>query len=206
MKKSAQKKLVLDTMLEKSIRFGIRRVTMDEIARDLRISKKTIYSHFPNKEAMVRGCVEQIYGEVIPEVQKALEMQTSVTKRLMGTWQTLSVIHRTVSAELLADLKSEYPHIWNEINQKRLEFSAQFEQLFEEGIETGEIRSEIHPRVALRIVWAILENIMTPEVLTLGEFTHAQAFESIVAILNKGILKRPSSRPPSKKTASRQRE
>lgn len=205
MKKSVQKKLILDTVLEKSIRLGIRRVTMDEIARDLRISKKTIYVHFPNKEALIRGCVERISADVIPEVEKALEMNASVTKRLMNVWQTLAIIHRTVSAELLADLKSEYPHIWDEINQKRLELLARFETVYKEGIQTGEIRSEIHPRVALRILWAILEKIMVPEVLTLGEFTYAQAFETIVTVLNKGMLKRPSNRSP-KKAVGRRRQ
>lgn len=46
------KSLILDKARERAERFGFKKTTMDEISKDCRISKKTIYEHFTDKEDM----------------------------------------------------------------------------------------------------------------------------------------------------------
>jgi TetR/AcrR family transcriptional regulator, cholesterol catabolism regulator len=199
MKDQAQRKVILDTAFDKFRRFGIRRVTVDELARDLRISKKTIYQHFPDKEAIVRGCAERVANEIIPAVKKALEVREPITDRVLGVWQALAGIPRLLSPELLADIKAGYPRIWEDIDRQRHDLSVGFEKLVNDGIRSGEIRPEIHPKVALRILLAIMENVMVPDVLAAGEFTHAQAIETVFNLFSGGIFVRPVS-PKRKST------
>lgn len=195
MRDQAQRNVIVDTAFEKFRKFGTRRVTVEEIARDLRISKKTIYQHFPDKEAMVQACVERVVAEVIPAVQKAFESRVPVTRRVFDVWQALTGISRLVSPEFVADLKTDYPHIWEDIDRRHHAVFAGWEKLFIEGIASGEIRSEIHPKVALRIMQAIIENVMVPDVLGMGEFTPAQAIETVFNLLSGGIFVRPLNRP-----------
>jgi AcrR family transcriptional regulator len=193
-KDQSQRNVILDVAFEKFRKHGIRRVTLEEIARELRISKKTIYQHFPDKKAMVSACVERIVTEIIPVVEKALNSRETVTQRVFDVWQALAVIPRQVTSEFLADLKADYSYIWEDIDRRRHEVFAGWEKLFADGIASGEIRPEIHPKVALRIMLSVLENVITPDVLATGEFTPAQAFETFFQILNRGIFTRPASR------------
>jgi len=191
---SAQRKRILDAALDKLNRYGIRRVTMDDLARELRISKKTLYVHFPHKEALVRACVERLAAEVIPELQKALQARIPVREKLGWMSQTLSVMRRSVSTELLSDLQREYPQLWDEIAKKRRAVLVGFEKFFVDAAKSGELRPEIHPQVALRVLMAIIENVMVPDVFAAGEFSHAQAAETIATLLENGMLQQPTRR------------
>ena len=63
----SMKSLILDRAKDRAERFGFKKTTMDEISRDCRISKKTIYEHFADKEDMFR-CL------VIRETRRTIEM------------------------------------------------------------------------------------------------------------------------------------
>ena len=61
------KSLILDKARERMNRFGYKKTTMDEISRDCKISKKTIYEHFSDKEDMFRSLL-------LRECQKTIEL------------------------------------------------------------------------------------------------------------------------------------
>jgi len=191
MKSEAQYKLIADVALSKFRAFGIRRVTLDEIARELRISKKTIYQHYPSKEDLVKACTVNIRERVFPAVQAAINGQSSISERVMAVWQELGEIPRTVTREFTADLKAEYPHIWTEIETQRRSVIASMESLFREGIEHGEIWPDIHPRVAVRVLLAVLDNIFVPEVMFQGEFTIVEALNTVMILMIRSSLIEP---------------
>jgi len=187
MRDDAQSDRILETGLEKFRKFGIRRVTMDEIARDLRISKKTLYRHFPDKEALVRACTDRIAGTVIPIVSEALGRDGPPLERIVTAWRGFAMIPQFLSAELIADLQADYPHIWKEIDERRHEVIGRFEKLIADGVRSGDIRPEVHPRVAMRLILAVLEQVMVPDVLARGEFTPAEAVGTILTIFSRGM-------------------
>jgi AcrR family transcriptional regulator len=191
MQKDAQRDRILETGLAKFRKFGIRRVTMDEIARDLRISKKTLYRHFQNKEALVRACVDNIAGTVIPTVSEALNRDGPPMERILGAWRGFAMIPHLLSAEIIADLQADYPHIWNDIDARRHEVIGHFERLIADGVRSGDFRPEVHPKVAMRIILAVVEQVMVPDVLARGEFTPAEAVGTILTIFSRGICVTP---------------
>jgi AcrR family transcriptional regulator len=194
MSNDAQKNRILETGLEKFRRFGIRRVTMDEIARELRISKKTLYQHFPDKAALVCACVARIQGTVLPAVAAAIGGSGPAIERIIGTWRALATLPRHMSGELIADVQADYPELWREIDLRRHEVLGRFEALIAEGVRAGDIRPEVHPKVAMRIIFAIIDNVMIPDVLALGEFTPAEAVNTIIAMFAQGMCTAPPDR------------
>lgn len=201
LKERAQRNVILDVAFEKFRKYGIRRVTLEDIARELRISKKTIYQHFADKEALVRACVELTLGEVMPAVEKAFKSRQPVTKKMLDVWQAFAVVPQRITPELIADLKADYSYMWEEIDRRRHELFANWEKLFVDGIASGEIRPEIHPKAAMRIILAVMENVLVPDVLSMGEFTPAQAFETFFNLLSRGLFTRPIN-PPRKDSRS----
>ncbi len=192
----AQTDRIVETALEKFRKFGIRRVTMDEIARDLRVSKKTLYQHFPDKAALVRACVSRIQAAVLPAVAAAIDRDAPAVERIAGTWRALAALPRHMSGELIADVQADYPELWREIDVRRHEVLGRFEALIAEGVRAGDIRPEVHPKVAMRIIFAIIDGVMIPDVLSLGEFTPAEAVNTIIAMLGKGMFTAPPERLP----------
>jgi AcrR family transcriptional regulator len=188
MKEAAQREQIVETALAKFRRYGIRRVTLEEIARELRISKKTLYQHFDNKEAMVRACTDRISGDILPNLMQALQNSGTVSEKLAGVWQVFSRVPQLITPELIADIKSDYPHLWEEIDARRKVGIAGMESLLEEGLRTGEVRPEVHSKVTMRLIFAALENIMIPDVLSLGEFTPQQAVDTLMTILMRGAF------------------
>jgi AcrR family transcriptional regulator len=197
MSNDAQRDRILETAHEKFRKFGIRRVTMDEIARDLRVSKKTLYRHFPDKASLVRASVARIQDTVLPAVAAAIDRDAPAGERIAGTWRALASLPRHMSAELIADVQADYPELWREIDARRHEVLGRLEALIAEGVRAGDIRPEIHPKVAKRIIFAIIDGVMIPDVLALGEFTPAEAINTIIAVVAKGMLTAPPDRLPA---------
>jgi AcrR family transcriptional regulator len=187
----AQRERILDAAFDKFRRYGIRRVTMDEIARDLRVSKKTLYLHFPDKEALVRASAERIAGTVMPPVAAALDRDGPPMERIMEAWRAFATIPKLLSAEFIDDLQADYPHLWKEIDARRHAVIGRFEKLIEEGVRSGDFRPEVHPKVAMRVILAVIEQVMVPDVLARGEFTPAEAVATILAIFSRGICAVP---------------
>jgi AcrR family transcriptional regulator len=197
LKGEAQRNVILDVAFEKFRKYGIRRVTLEDIARDLRISKKTIYQHYQDKEALVRACVERMMVEVMPAVERAFKSRQPVAKKMFEVSQAIAVVVRRITPEFIADLKADYSYLWEEIDRRRHEVFANWEKLFVDGIAAGEIRPEIHPKAAMRIMLSVLDNVFVPDVLSKGEFTPAQAFETFFGLLSRGLFTRPVN-PPRK--------
>lgn len=94
-------------------KFGVRSVTMDDIARQLGISKKTIYQFFPDKDALVRAVmhynldkhhedIEQCCGQ---GAANAVEELLNVIDRMVG-------ILREYNPTMIYDLQKYFPKIW----------------------------------------------------------------------------------------------
>jgi AcrR family transcriptional regulator len=201
----AQRELILEAGFARFRQHGIRRVTMDDLARELRISKKTIYRHFPDKRALVLACFEKVVGTVLPGVQAALTGKGSIRDRLRATVTLMAEVPRLITPAFIADVRADYPDVWAEIDRRRRVVVTSFERLFEEGRATGEIRPEINPKVAQRVIFAVLECVIVPEVLVTGEFSLMQAFETVATMLSRGVLadsppaRGATRRPPSRR-------
>lgn len=84
------KNLILDKAKERMERFGFKKTTMDEISRDCKISKKTIYEHFNNKEDMFKclflreyhNTMEVIFARM-GEIADPLERLKQLTRTAM---------------------------------------------------------------------------------------------------------------------------
>jgi len=193
MRSGSQAESIVRAAHAKFLRYGIRRVSMEEIARDLRMSKKTLYTHFASKEELVRACTLHIASQLVPRVEEAVLSEGSASEKLIGVWKALAALPRLVSGELVGDIKVEYPHLWQEIDARRRAAFEHFEEMIRAGVESGDIRREINPKVMMRVLRAILEHVMIPEVLMLGEFTPADAVQTLVTAFAKGMLADGSS-------------
>jgi AcrR family transcriptional regulator len=82
---------VRQAALEVFLRFGYRKVNMDDIARGAGLSRPSLYLVFPNKEAVFRDVVKAGLDDLLEKVEQGLPKQRSLEEQLAHVFQITSV-------------------------------------------------------------------------------------------------------------------
>ena len=93
-------------------RFGIRTVTMDDISRDLGISKKTIYQYFKDKKDLVNNIVQVHINEDIAQFKRAMSEGENSVHSLIIVSQCLRDSLKDIKANIMHELHKFYPDAW----------------------------------------------------------------------------------------------
>ena len=78
--------------------YGIRQVTMDQIASELGMSKRTIYEHFRDKDTLLRECLETMNMQHTVEVNEILAGASNVIEALYRLGSTVKIRKRPSTA------------------------------------------------------------------------------------------------------------
>ena len=168
---------------QKGIKF-----TMDDIAKQLGISKKTIYTVFADKEELLLAMVDYMFDSIKESEMKILHNGglTTVEKirRILGV---LPEGYRDVDFRQLYMLKDKYPTIYNRL-ERRLETGWETTiNLIERGISEGVIRP-INIQLLKVMLESALEQFFQRDVLIRNDLTYNDALDQVVEILVEGIV------------------
>ncbi|HED05078.1 MAG TPA: TetR/AcrR family transcriptional regulator, partial [Ignavibacteria bacterium] len=187
-------KEIKDRILAKSevmfLQFGYSKVTMEEIAANLGISKKTLYKFFPSKEGLVHYIIENMkcgVDEYIDELWN--DSSLDFVKRLKKLMDFFAKQSSKLQGPLLNDLQKSIPGIWKEINEFRKKSTLKkMTLLINEGIEKGIFRKDINQQIILLMYLNTIQGIINPETLSQLPLSGDQAFEIIIKIMFEGIF------------------
>ena len=163
------------------LQYGCKNVTMDDIANEMSISKKTIYTHFKNKTDLVKAGVFKIFKDVNSRV-------SSVQKKTRNPIISLYEIKKVAFEFLNKDNESQryqlqkyYPKIFAEIKKKEFEtMLGNFENNLTEGIKMGFFRKSISPKFLSRIYVNGLQGVRNIELFPPKDFKILDLLESYI--------------------------
>lgn len=173
------------------MRLGFSKVTMDELAAELGMSKKTLYQHFPGKQALLQEVMNLTMREVSAGATAILDDTTLAFIEKLEKLMTFfgGVIPNLLSKPLLQDIQRKAPHVWRQVEEfRRRQINTKFANLVREGIEKGVFRSDVDHRFVVLIYFNAVQHIINPEVLSQMPFTAAEAFRAIIRTIFEGIL------------------
>jgi AcrR family transcriptional regulator len=188
------KKHVLNESSDLFMRYGIRSVTMDDIAQHLAVSKKTLYQLFNDKEEIIMLVMKQHF-------QMHMEEMESIRKSCDNAIEEVHKISlyareqiKSVNPGVMFDLQKYYKEVWNVY----LAFNRDifFKSLLESikwGVHDGYFRSDIHPEILaiLRIeeINMSFDNHIFPEDKYSLSDTHNQLYDHFVygILTSKGL-------------------
>ncbi len=106
---------ILDAMDSLMARYGFRKTTVDDVAKEARISRRTIYTYFPSKEELGLASIERVVTAVRAGMEKELAAATSaherlrrmLTTRVMGRVEAVQEYHVSLD-ELFEAVRPEY--------------------------------------------------------------------------------------------------
>lgn len=110
---------VLETFTARAEKVGIRRVRMDDLASDLRVSKRTLYEAYASKEALVRAFIEAWSARIQDQVAYRRSTQASPMEQLERWVKNWSRGNGLISDVLWDDIRTYYPKLYLEYREAR---------------------------------------------------------------------------------------
>ncbi|MGB0357473.1 MAG: TetR/AcrR family transcriptional regulator [Flavobacteriaceae bacterium] len=168
-------KKILSTCAEMFLTLGFKSVTMDDIAKQLGISKKTLYSHFPNKESLVKNCVFHFFDYVTGEISKISLVAKNPIEEL---YEIKMFMMRQIKNEKISpqfQLKKYYPEIFKALQEKQLAFMVErMSNSLEKGVALGLFRSNLNIPFVARLYFNGMMGIKDQRLFPAELFQHSQ--------------------------------
>lgn len=164
--------------------------TMDDLAKQLEISKKTIYTVFLNKEALFYGMVDYMFDSIKASEQAIVEDESlSLLEKIKKILVVLPDGYRELDFSQLYRLKEKYPRIYKKV-EYRLETGWETTiSLLEQGMKEGVIRP-IRIPIFKMMFEAALEQFFQRDILAMNQISYTEALDEVLAILVDGIIER----------------
>jgi AcrR family transcriptional regulator len=169
---------------------GFRSVTMDDLARELGMSKKTLYAHFSSKPDLLEAAIFAKLGELeseFAEIESRCGDQVEATLR-----EFLACMHRhsgEIMPPFVRDMQSAAPELWRRVVAQRAAiFERYFGKLFRDGKKAGLIREELPPQFILEAMLALAQQLLNPQKLMELNLTPQAALSHTLSILLHGVL------------------
>lgn len=168
---------------------GFRSVTMDDLARELGMSKKTLYEHFPGKISLVQAAMLDKHREVNSELDQIASGFSSDFAGAMH--QLFACIQRhagEIQVPFMRDIRLR-PELFSDVETRRGEFARRyFEGLLSEGRRAGIVREDIPLGLITEMMLAALERIMNPSKLAELDITPKAGYSAIITVILGGVI------------------
>ena len=166
--------------------------TMDDIAGQLGMSKKTIYTVFRDKEALFLAMVDYLFDRIKESENEILQNEKMTTlEKIRKILCVLPESYQKVDFGQLYLLRGKYPSTYAKV-EERLETGWEGTiALLQQGIEEGVIRPVKVPIVKMMFE-AALEQFFQRDILIQNKISYVDALQEVVDILVDGIAERTS--------------
>ena len=169
---------IIDATVEEFKQNGLK-FTMNDLAKRLGISKKTIYTVFESKQAVLVAVADR-YAADLNSMQEELEADVS-----LNVVQKLEKLYN-IGLSRIYELAEKYPKPYRHLMRSVNNGWEQAEKYLEKGMEEGMIR-EVSIPVVMAMVKGTVYCFMESDILYQNELTYEQAKKEMVEILMKGI-------------------
>jgi len=134
------------------MRYGIKSITMDEVARHCNISKKTIYQYFPDKDALVKEIMEKHMAEDVCMIKALHSQNCSALEEVLKISEFMKKDIAEIHPSVLFDLKKYHSSAYEVFEKHRdTHFMETVAQNLHRGIEEGVYRPEIDIPILSRL-------------------------------------------------------
>jgi len=182
------------------LKLGFKSVTMDDIAGEMCISKKTIYKYFCNKEILIEESTEMVHKTVHEVINTIVAKDHNAIEENFEIRKMFKEMFQIADTSPLYQLKKHYPEIYQKVMSRELqECSMCFTHNIEKGIQQDLYRNDLDIDVYVKFYYSLIFNIKENtvsekestklELQALEYHTRAMATPKGIAELEKQLLK-----------------
>lgn len=171
------------------MRYGIRNVSMDDIARELGISKKTIYQIFKDKAEIVMAVSAMQHEEEKKLLDGFAQQSSDALEEVWMVMQYLSKTLKDISPLLIFELQKYYPEAW----QTHLNFTDDFHlnniiNNLKKGIQEGVYRSDFNVEIIARMRLAMIDTMFNSRWFPQNKFDLKESHDEMFKFFIHGLL------------------
>lgn len=177
----------IDLFNEKGLSFS-----MDDIARRLSISKKTIYVCFPSKEELLLAMTDEVFHQIYLEKDRVLMADLPIPEKLEKAMIAMPQSYLNAKYDQLAPLTRKYPRVGERVMQYLRGNWEPVLALYRQGVREGSMR-QVDVRMLQIAFTATIESLLTGRLPK--DQTYIEALQSLIDILINGMKERADDRP-----------
>ncbi len=170
-------------------RFGIKSITMDDVAKHLGISKKTLYDFFIDKEDLVRQVLMHDYDLKLQAFLEIEQKNLNAIEELFEVYKMITETYKDYNPSVEYDVRKYYPSLFFQLREvKRTRMFELSMKNMKKGKREGFFRSELNESLIARLHVFRVENILESDIFTLEELTSFRVFHELFVYHLYGIL------------------
>ncbi len=181
-------KNILSKVRELYNKYGIKSITMDDVATELGISKKTIYQYVTDKDDLVGKFVENEISMLQEEICKCFKTEYNAIEELFEISIFMNKLIRDQNPTTDHDLKKYYPnHYQKMVKIRREEILKYIFENLRKGKAEGLYRDEVDSEIIARLYISRVESIHLNDLFSVEEFTSLKLFIELLSYHIRGI-------------------
>jgi AcrR family transcriptional regulator len=175
---------------ERFLASGFSAVTMDDLAHELGVSKKTLYEFFPGKTELLREASRFKCDNWQAEMETIARETSDFFERARRTFRFIAQMYAKLSQAYLLDLRRSAPEVWADMQEfRRRRVRGNILDLLKHGVREGVLRADLDLEAVTGLYLTMTAALLNPDVsgLTNGAEISA-AFELFVQVYLEGLI------------------
>jgi AcrR family transcriptional regulator len=187
---SSTQKRIIARARQHFFAYGFRRVTMDHLAEELGMSKKTLYAHFSSKAALMEAVLLDKFHDVDADLERITSASSAdFPAALRELLECIQKHTGEIKPPFVRDVRREAPELFKLAESRRREtIHRYFLRLLNEGRKAGIIRKDIPAKLVMEILLAAVEAIINPQRLEELGLSPKTGFSAIITVIFKGVI------------------
>ena len=170
-------------------RYGIKSVTMDDVASHLGISKKTLYEHFHDKEDLVQAVLMFEHDQSCGFMENIIGKHYNAIEELFEVYKMIHTMYHDYNPSMVYDVRKYYPALFSKLKEIRRQ--RMYESVvgnMEKGKREGFYRHEIDAAIVSKLHVLRTEALFSTDIFTPEELTSFSLFHELFIYHIHGIL------------------
>ncbi len=179
---------ILNEGFSQIMRDGVRRFTVEALASDLGMSKKTIYRFFPSKEGLVLSVIRWMTTRIRRQFEAIIAAESNAAIQFIRVMNLITGVLSQIPVERMNEIKVRYPVVWNHIETFRKERLQNFRDILQRGQEQGYVRHDIDTRQVSVLYIEVINNVFQPEYFIENDVNIGDTLRLFITIFSRGIF------------------
>lgn len=178
------KEQIISTALDLFSQYGIKSVSMDDIARNMSISKRTLYSFFSDKETLLVEGLDFSHSRLRTYIDQIEKGEYTAIDIIILFYEEIMKRPRWYSKKFFEDLK-KYPKAMEKKETEKNILSERCTSLFDRGIKEGVFQKEINFEIVALLAKEQLKMLQPSK--TFSKHSNSEVYNTVLITFLRGI-------------------
>lgn len=179
---------ILNTASEIYFSKGFHKIPVDDIATSLKMSKKTIYKHYPSKDDLIKAVVELFLHTHGRNITAIMSGDRNAVEKIFTMMSYFGKVILKINEKWFVDIQNHNPELWDRIEEFRFKMmNMNLKKVIDQGKKEEFIIDKSTP-VILSIFLFSIRAIVNPSFLVTNKLHPGEALKTTIEIIMNGIL------------------